>query len=140
MKNQISLLPFLVFLLLSNHLFSQNTALKKSPINGTWIEQEKKCDTMVFLPEYDGQYPIFELKRGFRIADGNKLPDYFSGPYHFKLANNSISLFWFFSSASFQTYYFKMIPEEDKFEIGNFFKNPEKKKQESDTLVFIRIK
>jgi len=140
MKIHVSLLSFLVFLILSNHLFSQNTELKKSPINGTWIELEKKSDTIVFLPEYNGQYPIFELKRGFRIADGNKLPDYFSGPYHFKLGINSISLFWFLSSASFQNFYFKMIPEEDKFEIGNFFKDPEKKKQEADTLSFIRIK
>ncbi len=140
MKIHKTVLQVLVFFILSNSVYCQQAELKTSPINGTWIESEKKTDTIVFLPEYDGQNPVFELKRGFRTTEGYKLPDYFSGPYNFKLGNNSISLYWFFSSGSFQTYYFKMIPEENKFKIGNFFKDPEKKKQEPDTLLFLRIK
>ena len=129
-----------LLIVLSSSLYCQKNFLKTSPINGTWIEILKKTDTIVFASEFDGQNAVFELKRGFRIADGYKLPDYFSGPYNFKLGNNSISVYWFLSSGSFQTYYFKMIPEENKFKIGNFFKDPEKKKPESDTLIFIRIK
>jgi hypothetical protein len=104
------------------------------------VELLKRSDTIVFSSEYDGQNPVFNLKRGTRITEeGYTLPDYFSGPYNFKLIQNSISVYWFLSSGSYQTYYFKKISGEDKFEIGNFFKDPEKKKSESDTLVFVRL-
>jgi hypothetical protein len=132
---------FLLFFFDSNFSNCQKVELKTSPINGTWIEAENKTDTIVFLSEYDGQNPIFELKRGFRVTEeGYKLPDYHSGSYNYKLGNNYISVYWFFSSGSFQSFYFKLIPEENKFIIGNFFKDPEKKKTESDTLIFVRIK
>ena len=140
MKILKTVVPFLFFFILSSQIYCQKVKFKTSPLNGIWIEEEKKNDTIVFSSEYDGQNPIFELKRGFRIAEGYKLPDYFSGPYSFKLSNNSISVYWFLSSGSFQTYYFKMITGENKFKIGNFFKDPEKKKTESDTLIFIKIK
>jgi len=140
MKNFKLIATFLLCFILPNFLYSQKTELKISPLKGTWVELEKKTDTIVFSPDYDGQYPIFNLRRGFRIADGYKLPDYFSGPYNFKLEQNSISVYWFLSSGSFQTYYFKLFPDENKFKIGNFFKDPEKKKTEYDTLIFIRIK
>lgn len=139
-KIQTLMVAVLVFFILPNHIFCQKTELKISPITGTWVELEKKNDTIHFLPDYEGQNPIFELKRGFRLTEGYKLPDYFSGPYSYKPGIDSISLFWFLSSSSFQTYYFKMAPEENEFKIGNFFKDPERKKQESDTLTFIRIK
>ncbi|MCX6283115.1 MAG: hypothetical protein NTW31_02605 [Bacteroidetes bacterium] len=140
MKILKTVLPFLHFFILSNYIYCIKVELKTSPLNGTWVELSKRNDTIVFSPEYDGLNPIFNLKRGFRIADGYKLPDYYSGPYNFKLGQNSISVYWFISSGSFQTYYFDLIPEENKFKIGNFFKDPEKKKTESDTLIFIRIK
>ncbi len=127
--------------ILSGSLYGQKIQLKPSPLKGTWIEADKKSDTIVFADSYDGQNPTFELKRGFRMTeDGRKLPDYFAGPYNYKLDKESISVYWFLSSGSFQTYYFRMMPGENKFKIGNFFKDPEKKKTESDTLLFIRIK
>jgi hypothetical protein len=131
---------FLIFFIHFNYTYCQKDELKTSPVNGTWIESVNKTDTIVFLPEYDGQNPVFELKRGFRMTDGYKLPDYYSGPYNFKLGDKSISVYWFLSSGSFQSYYFNLYPDENKFKIGNFFKDPEKKKLESDTLTFIRIK
>jgi len=134
------IVPLLLCYILPNNIDSQKNGLKASPLKGTWIEMEKKNDTMVFSSEYDGQYPIFNLKRGFRFTEGDKLPDYYSGPYNFKLGQNSISVYWFLSSGSFQTYYFKLIPGENKFKVGNFFKDPERNKSESDTLMFIRIK
>jgi cell division protein YceG involved in septum cleavage len=140
MKILKSVVLFLVFIILSTHIYCQKIELKTSPLHGSWIEVGKKTDTIVFSSEYDGQNPIFELKRGFRITEGYKLPNYFSGPYNFKLGNNSISVYWFLSSGSFQSYYFKMIPGENKFKIGNFFKDPEKKNTLCDTLIFMRIK
>jgi hypothetical protein len=134
----ITLLLF--FNTLPDYIYCQKNELKSSPLKGTWIEMEKKTDTIVFSSEYDGQNPIFNLKRGFRFTEGYKLPDYYSGPYNFILGKESISVYWFLSSGSFQTYYFKLIPGENRFKIGNFFKDPERKKTESDTLIFIRIK
>jgi hypothetical protein len=137
---KVVLLFSLVFFL-SSYICSQKPELKTSPLKGTWIEVSKKSDTIVFSSEYDGSNSVFNLKRGTRITeDGYTLPDYYSGPYSFNLSQNKISVFWFLSSGSYQTYYFKLIPGEDKFEIGNFFKDPEKKKSERDTLTFMRIK
>ena len=117
----------------------QKNNVKKSPIDGTWVETIKRTDTIVFAPEYDGQNATFELKRGFRISGGYTLPDYFSGPYWYKLSGDNISLNWFASSSFFKSYYFELMPDKRHFLIGNFFKNPEQIGNESDTLVFIRI-
>jgi hypothetical protein len=140
MKIFKAVVPIFLFIILSNCIYCQKLELKTSPLKGTWVELMKRSDTIVFSSEYDGQSPVFNLKRGYRITEeGYTLPDYFSGPYNFKLGQNSISVYWFLSSGSYQTYYFKHISGEDKFEIGNFFKDPERKKSESDTLVFIRL-
>ena len=131
----------LFLIILSNYIYGQTYELKASPLLGTWVELLKRSDTIVFSPVYDGQNPVFNLKRGTRITEeGYILPDYFSGPYNFKISQNSISVYWFLSSGSYQTYYFKHLLGEDKFEIGNFFKDPEKRKLEKDTLVFVRLK
>jgi len=129
---------FLLSIIFSNASCQKNS-FAKSPLSGTYIEFEKQKDTIVFASEYDGQNPVFELKRGYRISEGYELPDYYSGPYNYKISQNSISLYWFLSSGSFQSYYFQNLPEEDRFEIGNFFKNPAENTNEKDTLVFIRI-
>ena len=113
--------------------------MKKSPINGIWIEKENGIDTISFLPKYDGSTPIFDLKRGYRIAEGYKLPDYFSGPYNYKIEDNGISIYWFLSSGTYKSYYFKMDSDSNEFVIENFFKDPEKKKIERDTLTFKKI-
>lgn len=141
MKVSTVVLLFSVSFILSNDIYCQKIELKTSPLQGTWVELMKRSDTIVFSSEYDGQNPVFNLKRGKRITEeGYILPDYFSGPYNFKLNQNSISVYWFLSSGSYQTFYFKLISGEEKFEIGNFFKYPEGKKEESDTLIFIRLK
>jgi hypothetical protein len=129
-----------LLIILAGEASCQKNVLKTSPLNGTWIECITKNDTIVFAAEYDGQNPVFELKRGFRITEeGYKLPDYYSGPYSYKLSGDSISLYWFLSSGSFNSYFFEKMTGENKFLIGNFFKNPENSGNESDTLVFERI-
>jgi hypothetical protein len=129
-----------LLIILAGQASCQKNALKTSPLNGTWIESTTKNDTIVFAAEYDGQYPVFELKRGFRITEeGYNLPDYFSGPYSYNLSGDSISLYWFLSSGSFHLFFFEKMAGENKFLIGNFFKNPENTGTESDTLVFERI-
>ena len=140
MKINKFIIPGCLLVLLSGFASCQKNSLKTSPFNGIWIEQVKKTDTIVFAREFDGEHATFELKRGFRFAEGYRLPDYFSGAYWYYLSDNNISLYWLLSSGSFHSYYFRMIPEESKFLIGNFFKNPENSSGESDTLVFVRIK
>lgn len=137
--NKVIFISFSLILLFCTASCQKNP-LMKSPLSGTYIETEKKTDTIVFLSEYEGQKPVFELKRGFRISEGYKLPDYYSGPYSYTISQDSISLYWFLSSGSAQSYYFRNLPEEHKLIIGNFFKNPENPANEKDTLVFIRIK
>lgn len=130
-----------LLIVLASQASCQKNVLKTSPLNGTWVESTTKRDTIVFAAEYDGQNPVFELKRGLRITqEGYNLPDYFSGPYSYKLSCDSISLYWFLSSGSFQSWFFKRMPGDNKFLIGNFFKTPENTGKDCDTLVFERIK
>ena len=114
------------------------TGLKKSPIEGIWVETTLKTDTLEFSSEYDGQFPIFNLKREFEIIDGQSLLGHFSGPYNYKLLENSISTQWFLSSNSaYFRYYFNMEPGETEFKIGNFFADSP---ENEDTLTFVKIK
>jgi len=113
--------------------------VKQSPVNGTWIESLHRTDTMVFLPEYDGQFPIFRLGRALQITDSISLPGNYSGPYWYIVGNKSISLNWFLSSSSiFKRYYFEMITGKNEFRILNFFSD-EQGTANSDTLTFEKV-
>jgi hypothetical protein len=112
------------------------SGIKKSPMEGTWIESEQKTDTIIFSPEYDGQFPVFNLNREFRVTDSGTLPGYSSGPYWYILGTNSISLDWFLSSYSwFNRYYFDLQPGGKEFKILNFFAEPNETR---DTLTFVK--
>jgi hypothetical protein len=126
-----------IFFLFSN-IFGQQAEFKKSPISGTWVELNKKSDTLVFLSEYDGQNPIFQLKRGFDSINQYYLPKRLSGPYWYYLGNDQISISWCLSSDSrFQKYYFQLSSDRQKFKILNFFQDYQNSK---DTISFIKIK
>jgi hypothetical protein len=130
----------LIFLFLFSimHGVCQKVELKKSPIKGVWVEKSNKSDTLIFLAEYDGQNPIFQLKRGFDPNDKSKLPKSLSGPYWYQLGDNRILINWFLSSDSkFHSYYFWLAENQSKLMIGNFFKDDQSKK---DTLIFIEEK
>ena len=130
----------LIFVFLFSITFGvcQKSELKKSPIIGTWIERTKHSDSLIFLPEYDGRNPIFQLRRGFYPNDRTKLPKSFSGPYWYKLERNSISISYFLSSDSrFHSYYFWQSKDKTKLRIGNFFGD---NKSQKDTLTFIKAK
>lgn len=115
------------------------TGIKKSPIDGTWVESVLKTDTIVFSPEYDGQFPVFNLKRAKGNSEGYTLPGYCSGPYNYILGENSISVNWFLSSNSaYNRYYFEMMPEGKELKIGTFFSDPPEP-MKTDTLTFIKI-
>jgi hypothetical protein len=115
------------------------SGIKKSPVTGTWVETVTKTDTMVFSPEYDGQFPIFILNRATRVIEGYTLPGYFSGPYWYITGANSISIQWFLSSTTaFNRFYFEFSAGGNEFKILNFFTDP-MSTAERDTLTFTRI-
>jgi hypothetical protein len=118
--------------------YCQKIEVRKSPITGTWIETSNKTDTLVFLPEYDGQDPIFQLRRGSAPNDRTHLPKIHSGPYWYRLGKNRIAVQSFLSSTiGYKSYYFWLSDDQHKLKIGNFFKDGTLK---SDTLTFIRKK
>ena len=120
-------------ILLSIYTYCQENKLKKSPVNGTWIEEVSKTDTIVFHPEYDGRNPTFYLYRGHNT---DNLPKTNSGPYSYILRNDSISINWFLSSnMAYNTYYFIISKDGKELKIGNFFNTASKDK---NTLTFIR--
>jgi len=44
------------------------------------------------------------------------------------------------SSGMFKPYYFQVAPYGKKLRIGHFFRDPERKSAEEDTLTFVRIR
>jgi hypothetical protein len=131
------LISFLFFSIFSG--ICQKSEFKKSPIIGTWVEKVNKTDTLIFLPVYDGQYPIFQLKRGFDPNDKhNNVPRSPFGPYWYKLETNNILINWFLSSDSkFHSYYFWLSDNNINLKICdffNFYRSPK------DTLTFIKEK
>lgn len=114
----------------------QTGEIRPSPLSGTWIEEVNKADSLVFLPMYDGQNPIFRLQRGFDSIDGYWLPGHLSGPYWYKLEKDRISISWLLSSDSrYHPYYFRISDDKATIKIGNFFDD---KRSGKDTLIFIR--
>lgn len=123
------------FLLFATIQCQKKEDFKGSPISGIWVDNSSLTDTLEFLPEYDGQHPIFWLKRG---KNSDSLPKSYSGPYSYTLSENSISMRWFLSSnAEFHTYLFVLSPDTEVLKIGNFYDNPN---ENQDTLFFRMIK
>lgn len=108
---------------------------KKSPLMGIWVEENMGTDTLIFFPYYDGQEPIFDLERGRRR--NNNLPEYYSGPYHYRLENDVIRTQWFLSSTiTYNPYYIKISNDSNEMEVGRFY---DSSPQNYDTLRFIRV-
>lgn len=132
-----TLIIFFFSFIIAQPVFGQQAGFWKSPVSGTWVEEIHKTDTLVFLPEYDGQHPIFQLNRGLDNGDRANLPKLYSVAYWYILTDRSISIQYFFSSTiGFQSCYFKIFPDSVKFEIANFLKEPSSK---TDTLTFYRL-
>lgn len=108
---------------------------KKSPLNGIWIEENMRKDTIIFKPYYDGQEPILNLERGKR--NNSNLPEYYSGSYHYRLEKDVIKTQWCFSSSiTYNPYYIKISKDSSEMKIGNFY---DSSPQNYDTLIFIRV-
>jgi hypothetical protein len=108
---------------------------RKSPLNGIWVEENVRTDTIIFKPYYDGQEPIFYLARGQRKK--SYLPKYNSGPYHYRLEDSVIKTRWFLSSSlTYNPYYIKISNDSSEIKIGDFY---DSSPRDNDTLIFIRV-
>ena len=114
---------FLFFIL----LFScEKDDHQTSELKGVWIEKSLRNDTIIFdSPEYDFGGNWFELRRGVMLS---------TGPYEYKLMEDSISIHWMLSSCTcWRTYYFKPYPLKNELRIGKFYYSEELK---AEILVF----
>jgi len=85
-------------------------------LNGVWVEQKDKLDTIYF----ETGEKLFTLQRGKEMKNGHLLPKFGSGAYIYKLKVDSISLYNKLSSCyCFDDYYFKA--EEGALKIGAFY-------------------
>lgn len=110
-------LLFIVLVLVISTSCDKNY-IENSTLVGVWVEANHKTDTLVF----DNQTTDLYLNRGTEIRNGFLLPKYLSGPYMYKIENDSISLRWEASSSSYaNNYYFKLDLKNKEIKIGNFF-------------------
>ncbi|MFY0627142.1 MAG: hypothetical protein JXR07_12655 [Reichenbachiella sp.] len=110
-----------IFLIIATCLLTscaENVEPINSNLENQWVEIQNQTDTLHFVTLNDIQF--LTLKRGTEIRDGQHLPKYRSGLYHFEISENTISLRWQLSSDSnFEEYSFNR--SEDLIEIGNFY-------------------
>ncbi|QMU30919.1 hypothetical protein [Adhaeribacter radiodurans] len=102
-------------------------------LDGVWIEQTDRSDTIVFKRLDGGSF--LSLGRGREIRNGNELPKYGSGLYNYQIKGDSISLLSLFSSCStcHETYYFVINGAELK--VGDFYR---KNSANPQPLTFIK--
>lgn len=103
------------------------------PLDGVWIEQEDRSDTIIFERLDGGSFLL--LNRGREIRNGNDLPKYGSGPYNYQIQGDSISMLSMLSSCSscHKTYYFAVRGTELR--IGDFYRKDSANLQ---TLTFVK--
>ena len=102
-------------------------------LDGAWIENSHKTDTLIFAPEISFVY----LNRGNELRNGYLLPKYLSGPYLYKTNGDSINLTWSASSVGVGTNYdFNLDSRDSLIKIQNFFVDT---LSNHDILIFSKI-
>ena len=110
-------------LLLIGILFFSLASCKKENIetmklDGAWLENSHKTDTLVFVPEISFVY----LNRGYELRNGYILPKDLSGPYLYEINGDIINLTWSASSVGVGTkYYFHLDSKKRQIKIENFY-------------------
>jgi len=88
-------------------------------LKGTWIGTYDNNDTIIF--KSSSTTGSFVLNRGYETRNGYILPKLGSGPYSYKISNDSINVLWLLSSSGYGTnVYFKLHESEKSFQIGIF--------------------
>ena len=94
---------------------SNNDITSIASLDGKWVEQTLRKDTIDFSPDFEGKYFVF--KSDDEIAGYNSL---YSTFYEYRIEGNQISLYNLISSCyCFSDYYFKR--SGDAIKIENFY-------------------
>ena len=87
-------------------------------LEGNWVEATSRLDTLEFYTIDDSDF--FELKRGFEMRNGSRLPKYGAGLYTYQVSVSDIHLKSLLSSNSeFLVYPFKL--KSKTLQIGDFY-------------------
>ncbi|TXK18367.1 hypothetical protein FVR03_24125 [Pontibacter qinzhouensis] len=131
MKKTYLLILFLA--LIGNMVGCKDNNEPTLPLDGVWLEQSDRLDTIRFVRLDNG--PYLSLDRGREIRNGEVLPKYGSGLYNYQIKGDSISLLNLSSSCSscYKTYYFVIKGAELR--IGDFY---EKNSPNPQPLIFIK--
>ena len=115
-------ITFLIVAVLALLSFScEEDNMNISSLKGNWIEASSQTDTLVFND--NKSEGMFFLNRGRELRGGHMLPKINSGPYDYEIVNDSIVLRWGLSSCMCtESYEFIVLPDEDKLNVGNFYK------------------
>jgi len=115
---KLLLIGILIFSIVSCKKDHTHTETMKLDLEGAWIENSHKADTLVF----DTLNSMFVLYRGYELQYGYLLPKYLSGPYLYEINGDSIYLHWTGSSLGIgKNYYFFPDSKKRQITIGNFF-------------------
>lgn len=117
MKNTL----FLLFVAIALFTFGcDNDELKIESLDGIWVESSNLSDTLIFnTNEFEGW---LYLNRGKELQNDYLLPKIGSGSYDYEIIADSIKLQYHLSSCMCpKSYEFKILSDEDKLRIGNFF-------------------
>ena len=117
MKKLLFPVIFVLFLISCEENDNENILL-----NGVWIENSQRMDTLVFNNQ--GSEGLFILNREREIRNGYLLPIECAGPYNYSINGDSINLRYGLSS-SFESfnYYFWLDKDNESLEIGNFYED-----------------
>ncbi|MBE0653779.1 MAG: hypothetical protein IH594_08270 [Bacteroidales bacterium] len=120
---------FIFFLFVILFLSCEKNDDQLSELKGVWIEKSLRNDTIIFnSPEYNFGGNWFELRRGVMLS---------TGPYEYKLIEDSITVHWMLSSCTcWRTYYFKLNSFKNELGIGKFYDSEE---LEAEILLFERL-
>ncbi len=118
MKNSIVRLLTLVFIVVF-FISCEKHDNEIIGLKGTWIGTYDNNDTIIF--KSSSTTGSFVLNRGYETRNGYVLPKLGSGPYSYKISNDSINVLWLLSSSGYGTnVYFKLREPEKRFQIGIF--------------------
>jgi hypothetical protein len=111
----------LIFLIAVSSCTDWDGSPTLSELEGKWVDQETKTDTLEFIRLEDGS-ALLRLGRGRELRNGYDLPKIGAGLYRFELKVKSISLHYSISSDSrFNEYFFEQ--RGSRLEIGRFYES-----------------
>lgn len=112
------LVLFLTLYSLLNLNCSKEQLANAVSLEGTWVEARTRLDTLEFY-RIDAS-DFFELKRGYEIQNGNRLPKYGTGMYTYQVSTTKIRLKSLLSSNSeFLVYPIEL--KSNTLQIGDFY-------------------